>query len=67
MNKAKVWVEGSNQCVIAYALRSDRGFVTRMISLWVFLHFCVGHRHKNQKLSSGKSSLERIFKKVKNS
>ena len=47
------------------ALLSGRRFVTRMISLRVFLHFCVGHRHTNQELSSGKSSLERILKKSK--
>ena len=33
---------------------------------WVFLYFCVGRRHMNQEISSGKSSLERIFKKLKN-
>ena len=44
-------------------LLSDRRFVIRMTSLRVFLHFCAGHRHTNQELSSGKSSLERILKK----
>ena len=44
-------------------LLSDRRFVTRMISLRVFLHFRVGYRNTNQDLSSGKSSIERILKK----
>ena len=44
-------------------LLSDRRFVIRMTSLRVFLHFCAGHRHTNQELSSGKSSLERILKR----
>ena len=47
---------------VTRALLSDRGFVT-MISLWLFLHFCVDHWHTKQELSSGKSSLERILKK----
>ena len=34
------------------SLLSDRRFVTRMISLEVFLHFCVGHGHTNQEQSS---------------
>ena len=49
------------------ALLSDRRFVTRMISLRVFLHFCVGYRHTNQELFIGKSSLERILKKSQKS
>ena len=48
---------------VTRALLSDRGFVT-MISLWLFLHFCVGHRHTNQEIPSGNSSLERILKKT---
>ena len=32
---------------MSFLLLSGRRFVTRMISLWVFLHFCVGHRHTN--------------------
>ena len=36
--------------------------MTRMISLQVFLHFGAGHRRTYEKLSSGKSSLERILK-----
>ena len=48
-------------------LLSDRRFVTRMISLRVFLHFCVGYRHTNQELFIGKSSLERILKKSQKS
>ena len=50
--------------ILSYmSLLSDRRFVTRMTSLQVFLYFCVGHRHTNQKLLSRKSSLERILKK----
>ena len=29
--------------IIPLALLSDKGFETRIISLWVFLHLCVGH------------------------
>ena len=49
------------------ALLSEWRFVTRMISLRVFLHFCVGYRHTNQELFIGKSSLERILKKSQKS
>ena len=52
-----------NDQKLSEALLSDRRFVTRIISLRVFLHFFVGYRSTNQELSSGKSSLERILKK----